>query len=379
MKSIYDFRDAIIESNLSFINAQPTSDRLKYKAVLESSDPAGRAALVSKLYEFCIRPNNIDYAKIPDSRGNILKLQGYNTTSKAIELLNELMGMDNTQGEIKILNDFHDMLLNCRSDFEYGFKYDIQLIKTLYCNMVLSLYELIDMCIVSYSEFVKNEKMKKPAIRPQRKTDTVLVRAVRGYLASYKSGEWFKIMKAFKDPKIASIGESYLQMEINAIANDNYDTAMEAKANKYTPFPNVVSMIWNNMKNSDGNITLPYKFMIGIAGFVGLVTFLNFLRWALRWFMRKSASVSSYLERQSELLRDASEAESSSGLSTEKQDAQRQKWYIKMHNMAEFINNKILKTNSKVEEDIMKDSKENFNLKDIASDNSLSNSEITFF
>ena len=374
MKSIYDFRDAIIESNLSFINAQPTSDRLKYKAVLESSDPAGRAALVSKLYEFCIRPNNIDYGKIPDSRGNILKLQGYNTTSKAIELLNELMVMDNTQGEIKTLNDFHDMLLNCRSDFEYGFKYDIQLIKTLYCNMVLSLYELIDMCIVSYSEFVKNEKMKKPAIRPQRKTDTVLVRAVRGYLASYKSGEWAKAMKALKDPKIAAIGESYLQMEINAIANE--DPAMEAKANKYTPISDVISMIGDNMKNSEGNISLPYKLMIGVAGFVAL---LNFLRWGIRWFMRKSANVSSYLERQSELLKDASEAESSSGTSTEKQDEKRQKWYIKMHNMAEFINNKILKMNSKVEEDIMKDSKENFKLKDIASDNSSSNSEITFF
>ena len=377
MRSPYDFRDAVIESNLSFINAQPAADRLKYKAVLEASDPAGRAALVANLYEFCVRPNDIDYGKIPDSRGNILKLHGYSTTSKAIELLNELMKMDGTMSEIKILNDFHDMLLNCRSDFEYGFKYDIRLIRTLYCNMVLSLYELIDMCIVSYSEFVKNQKMQKPAIRPQRKTDTVLMRSIRGYLASYKSGEWAKAMKALKDPKVASVGESYLQMEFNAMANEDA-TAMEetAKYNKASHLSDIITGIGNGMRNDQGKIALPYKILLGVVGFVAL---LNFLRWGIRWFMRKSASVSSYLERQAELLRDASEAESSSGMSTQKQDEKRQKWYVKLHNMAEFINNKILKVNAKAEEDIMKDTKENYSLKTIAPDVQSSDSDITFF
>lgn len=367
MKSMYDFQDAIIESNLSFINAQPAKDRLRYKAILETTNPAGRAALIANLYEFCIRPNNIDYGKIPDSRGNILKLQGYNTTSKAIELLNELMKLDNTQNEIKILNDYHDMLLNCRADFEYGFKYDIRLIRTLYCNMVLSLYELIDMCIVSYSEFVKNQNMAKPAIKPQRKTDSILLRSIRGYLAAYKNGEWGKVMKALKDPKIAATGESYIQMECNAIANEDY--AFEASFNKNSSIVDVTSSIW-------GSANLPFKILIGITGFL---VFLNFLRWMIRWFMRKAASTSSYLERQSELLRDASEAESSAGISTQKQDEKRQKWYVKLHNMAEFINNKIIKVNQKVEEDIMKDSKENYNINNMPSSNTQTNSDITFF
>ena len=368
MRSEYDFRDAVIESNLSFINAQPAADRLKYKAILEASNPAGRASLVANLYEFCIRPNDIDYGKIPDSRGNILKLQGYATTSKAIELLNELMKIDGTMSEIKILNDFHDMLLNCRADFEYGFKYDIRLIRTLYANMVLCLYELIDMCIVSYSEYVKNEKMTKPAIRPQRKTDNVLLRSVRGFLASYKNGEWAKIMKALKDPKVASAGESYIQMEFNAIANESGSKNFD----RFSKMTDVVSAIKNQIDSEGLKVSIPFKILIGVTGFVAL---LNFARWVVRWFMRKSASVSSYLERQSELLRDAAEAESASGASTKTQDEKRQKWYIRLHNMAEFINNKILKINPKVEEDIMKDSRENYSLKTIEP----SDSDITFY
>ena len=335
MRSRYDYADCVLEADLGFINSQPASDRLHYKRALEGQNAvAGRAKLVAKLYEFCISPTDIDYGKIPDSRGNILKLKGYDTTAKAISTLNDLMTMDSVQNELRILNDFHDMLINCRSDFEYGYRYNIQILQSLYQNMVLSLYELIDMCIVSYSEYLKTAEAKKPVIRPIRKKDTLLLKSVKAYLAAYKNGEWAKMMKALKDPKVAAAGESVFQLDINAAA--------------YSDFARVVGVA------NEGILDV---LAVGGGIIIALYVIFNALRSAIRFFMRMSGKIGGYLETQEELIKGAAEAEAESGYSDEKVTEKRQRFVIKIHSMAEFFNNKILRADRLAEQDIQKENK----------------------
>ena len=210
--------EVLMESIMDFVTAQPASDQMIYRRALEATEPAGRARLVVKLYEECLRPNNVDYGAIPDSRGNILKLKHYDTTAETIDLLNKLFKDQTLTNELKLLNDYHDMLLKSRDDFEYAYKYNIEIIKVMYCNMVRALYDLIDMCVVSYAEYLKNAKENALKMRTVRKTDTLLVKCVKQYLALYKKGDWARMMKFFKDPAIARANESYLHMQLESLA-----------------------------------------------------------------------------------------------------------------------------------------------------------------
>lgn len=372
MRPFYDYNQLLMESYMEIVNSQDVGNKFLYRAALESTEPAGRARLVSKLYEICLRPTNVDYGKIPDSRGNILKLSEYDTTAKAIEILNDLMKIDNTSNEIKILNDFYDMLIKCREDFEYGYKYNIEIIKVLYCNMVRSLYELIDMCIASYAMYIKNKEVNKPSINPVRKTDTILLKSVKGILASYKKGEWQKLMTTFKDPKVAAVGESYIEMSINAMKYSNdYGVATEDASSGHSTLDDAFKTIKDKSSefflNSDGKLN-KFGWTASVIAFIGgAILVLNALRGLIRFFMRKSSKLSTYLENQAELIKGAIDAEVKRGDTSDKIIERQKKWYSLMKNMAEFINVHILKANSAAERDISSENKSEF--KDILNTN----------
>ena len=146
-----------------------------------------RGAMVNQLYKSVItNAKTIDFGAVEKSKGNVMALQGWKTTEKAIDTLSNLLP---DSKEVKLLTEMHDTLVQTRADFEFGYKYDVELIKTLYCVMVFNMYELIDTCICVYNAKVNGGHPPK---------HKYAVKTAQQYLQLVKTGEWNRIMKAFK-------------------------------------------------------------------------------------------------------------------------------------------------------------------------------------
>lgn len=344
---------------------QPMCDRHAYKCALEASGaPAGRATLVAKLYEQCLRPTTVDYGKIPDSRGNLLKVKDYDVTAEAIDLLNKLMEGTSIP-ELKILNDYHDMLIRCRSDFEYGFKYNIEIIKVMYNNMVRALYELIDMCIASYAMYLREKNEKAPRIRALKPKDCLMMRSIKSYIAIYKNGEWAKLMKVFKDPKVAAAGENVIRLQLNESFTGTTKTAYEASLGE----------LLDNVGYS-----LEHK-PIGALSIIlaPMIILLNALRIMSYFFISSSGKISSYLDRQAELLKTNMDTEIRRGADTNSEAMRKQKkMYDFFQSVSGFINAKILKMDELVKKEIMIDNRANYGRAEIVPVNQMQNSAFTF-
>lgn len=362
--------DIVTEAYMDFYLAQPASDRMAYKHALESdTNPAGKARLVAKLYEECIRPNDVDYGAIPDSRGNLLKVKGYDTTSQAIGLLNQLFAEDPTNKELKLLNDFNDMLISCRADFEYGYKYNIEILKILYCNMVRCLFELVDMAIASYANYLTNKKENNPKIKPMRITDSLVVKSAKGFIQMHKSGQWKTMMSMFKSPKVASLGESLIFMEVQAMAYP--DPVLE----NIQPEEKRLDLYQKALENSSDNSILKASAQIGnifksrgmnAVKMLGiLVLMMWILRNLIRWFMRKAGKVSGYFQNQLELLKGAIEIQKETKGSSEKQISNQEKWYNRIQSLKGFIDAHILKADELAKKDIQEDNRKNFTKEEI--------------
>lgn len=366
--------EVLMESIMDFVTAQPASDQMIYRRALEATEPAGRARLVVKLYEECLRSNNVDYGSIPDSRGNILKLKHYDTTAETIDLLNKLFKDQTLTNELKLLNDYHDMLLKSRDDFEYAYKYNIEIIKVMYCNMVRALYDLIDMCVVSYAEYLKNAKENAPKMRTVRKTDTLLVKCVKQYLALYKKGDWARMMKFFKDPAIARANESYLHMQLESLAYTEAplmeaDGDSQNKNDKSTTgriidgFTKIFSDEFKNDHPTLGGLARIGRGVVVVLG--ALIVAFHALRGMIRFFIRSSGKIASYTERQADLLKESMDAAASRGDDNEKARKKQEKWYNFFQNVSGFINAKILKADAEAKKDIITDNRVSYNKDDI--------------
>ena len=182
-------------------------------------NPETRVKLVSKLYDDLMKKGFIDFDKIPLSKGDFTKYVHFKNLSDTIEVLTKLFKNVKTE-EFKTTQKLYNMLISCRSDFEYGYKFDIELIKFSYNTLVLSLHRAIDISILSYIEYVKvrtnaatsNNILKKganvalnykfnktvdysPAATKER---LLIMEGIDHVLKLYDKGEWTIMINSFK-------------------------------------------------------------------------------------------------------------------------------------------------------------------------------------
>lgn len=185
---------------------QEPKDRLHYREIImeaidNSSNPNGKATMIQTLYKDILSKSSIDFGKIPDSNGDITKYTYYDQLYKSLEILNKLLS-DRTIEELELTNKLHDMIIACRADFEFGYKFDIELIKLVYQSLVLTLHEMINICIVSYVDYLKDTQNKEFEFKTFKSKDLLVVKSLKGIIASYEKGEWQQMMHSFKkDPK----------------------------------------------------------------------------------------------------------------------------------------------------------------------------------
>lgn len=190
----------------------PTKERFHYvdaacEAMTRKED---QAALVNKLYkQVSSQVDQIDFAKIPDSKGDITKYLQYRQMQSTLELLSSFDGADMVDS-ITTANSIHNILLNNREAFVYGYKKGIPFIKDAYCTLVMLLYSLIDMGISDYVRSISNEinNNTNKASRNYTMRDSILLHNAKALVKFFNEDKFSVIYKAFKKANANATSEN---------------------------------------------------------------------------------------------------------------------------------------------------------------------------
>ena len=196
--------DISMESFFDMRNAQPAKDKIHYfDTVLEGSIEQN-SMLLQKLWTDVVSKSNIDFGRIPDSRGALIKYQEYSLMEESMDKLNKLYEGVNSD-ELTLMNKLHDLIIKLRKDFEFGYQFDIEILKLTYCTAVMALCELINLCILAYTKKLRNESLVEFSFRKVKKKDVIVIRSAKSLIKAYESGQWNKMMNDMrKDPYILS-------------------------------------------------------------------------------------------------------------------------------------------------------------------------------
>ena len=196
----YQLPEIIMESFIDMRSAQPPAERLHYFDVALEGSAESNAILLQKLYTDILSKSNVDFGQIPDSQGALTKYKGYKMMEKSLSALNELFEGISCD-EMKLTNKLHDMIIQCRKDYEMGYKFDVEIIKIAYCTSVLTLYEMINLCIMIYTKKMQTKAGISIDMAKVKKKNLLVIKGAKSILKSYESGQWAKMINEMKkDP-----------------------------------------------------------------------------------------------------------------------------------------------------------------------------------
>lgn len=169
--------------------------------------PTVKARLVEIIYKDINSMRNINYNDIDNSKGDFTKFKYYELFYRNLTSLNELLSDANVE-ELKDLNKLHEILIEARSDFEHGYKFEIDLIKAIYNTLVMAAMEYLNVCIIAYVDYLKEVKQILFYFKVRNKNNYVLFKNVKYIIASYNNGDWRKVMNEFKknNKNFAAVG-----------------------------------------------------------------------------------------------------------------------------------------------------------------------------
>lgn len=331
------------------MNALPAQERMEFKrkanAVLApKGDPKEQASLMNYLYRAILKASadgtdaNSMYAFASKSKGDITKMEDWKIVVDCSDSLNDLYDRSDIEirAPMKTANDLLQMLKAEKKNFEYGFKYNIEILKVIYCYLVEAYYELLDAASMYISVYYR------PSPRPYHKfvssmrKDTIVVTNVNMILDMYKNGEWAKFMKQIQNSKVAA-SESF--------CFSGESGTFTIATQKEDPF----------VALEGGSI---FEDILGFAG-VGIVsvgviiTIFYAIRGLIAYFFRKSNSYKNYLENQARLL-DIIASNDDTMTEDQKEKILRKK--DKMTALGASIERKILKADKEAKEDMKKES-----------------------
>ena len=211
MNNYGPFKEAT-ECCTAILNCVPPRERLRAKqALIEQMEVAnegvndhlpikgaGRAQLVESLYKDILSKSNVDFGKIPLSKGDITKFDHYKVMVETMDSINKLMGGANANPDIVRMNELHEAIIQERANFEFGFRADVEIIQYTYCTLVEALMDLIETNIVYYVDYLKETRDIDMSPKFTRTNDTIVARSVDTFLSLRKKGEWGQLVEYYK-------------------------------------------------------------------------------------------------------------------------------------------------------------------------------------
>lgn len=384
MEPIYE----IVQEQLHGIALDlPTSERIHYvDTVMEAITVKGNEAqMMYALYKDIQKINDVDFGKIPDSRGDITKYAYYTYLQKSIDTLSSLTGADSIE-EIGMVDKVHTILLNYRRDFMFGYQKNLNMITSIYETLALSLYGLIDIAISEYTKYLKLD-FQSQNLGKFNARDSMLIAETRSMIKLFENGSFSFMMKSLREASarqtqegLAAGNESVategladtlrkgvdflgkLEMEYKnpnkgkPVMDDQGKPIMVADANgtigpkidndtvkNFAPFAAIRSL-WSNTGK-------------GLKVILIMIAFLFSIRALLSIFGKISGYMSGCARNQAALLRAALDARQANGQSVS--EVQR-KFADKLDGLADLIDRKFNKAEKQAAKDIAASNRENF-------------------
>lgn len=338
-------------------------DKIGYvDAAMEAiANPSAQAAIMNKLYKETQKIDEIDFGKIPDSKGDITKYVYYDQLYDCIELINELMKGNQTEN-IAAMNKLHQILLNARADFVFGFKVNNYIVTSMYKVMVANLHEMIDICIVDVTEYIRNNLNMTMDKKSMKKVRWVTSN-VKNFIKMYESGQWNTLIKymrtnaskkAYEAMALEAEGD-VLPQQKSALDLMNMGTSAIDK------FKSGVSSAAELIRQAPGAFKAAGAPVKGLAIIGIIISALMIIRAGIKYFFLGVANISKNLRNQAALLKSAtkSDSEDQTGYGF------RKKILNTMEKVSDVIDYKILKMEKEASKDMAESNRSEFSRQEI--------------
>jgi hypothetical protein len=266
---------------------------------------------------------------------------------ECIEVLKHLVE-DHPTPNVTSMNTLHQILLNARPDFTFGYRTDNFVIISTYNLMVTSLYEMINVCAVDATEYLR-AKLSMQLTTPSTKQIRWVTRTTNQFIKMYESGQWSTLMKTFK-----SNGNSItVASEATIGAQVSFDSPRVEIAQGLKDLPGKVTNIAGSIKRGFDRIPVGKAVII-------LITLFMALRGIIYYVINSAGKLSDRLKNVASILR-ANAATENSPSAVEKQ----KKMLNHLENLSDTIDYKIVKSERLAEGELKKANKADFNPQEI--------------
>ena len=338
-------------------------DKIGYvDAAMEAiANPSAQATIMNKLFKETQKIDEIDFGKIPDSKGDITKYVYYDQLYDSIELINELMKGNQTEN-IVAMNKLHQILLNARADFVFGFKVNNYIVTSMYKVMVANLHEMIDICIVDVTEYIRNNlnmSMDKKAMKKVRWVTS----NVKNFIKMYESGQWNTLIKYMRTNASKKAYEAMALEAEGDVLSQQKSTLdlMNMGTSVFNKFKGGITAAGDLIKQAPSAFKAAGAPVKGLAIVGIIISALMIIRTGIKYFFLGVANISKNLRNQAALLKSAtkSDSEDQTGYGF------RKKILNTMEKVSDVIDYKILKMEKEASKDMAESNRNEFSRQEI--------------
>ena len=338
-------------------------DKIGYvDAAMEAiANPSAQATIMNKLFKETQKIDEIDFGKIPDSKGDITKYAYYDQLYDSIELINELMKGNQTENVVA-MNKLHQILLNARADFVFGFKVNNYIVTSMYKVMVANLHEMIDICIVDVTEYIRNNLNMSMDKKSMKKVRWVTSN-VKNFIKMYESGQWNTLIKYMRTNASKKAYEAMaLEAEGDVLPQQKsaFDL-MNMGTSAFNKFKSGVSSAGDLIKQAPDAFKAASAPVKGLAIVGIIISALMIIRAGIKYFFLGVANISKNLRNQAALLKSVtkSDSEDQTGYGF------RKKILNTMEKVSDVIDYKILKMEKEASKDMAESNRSEFSRQEI--------------
>lgn len=146
--------DAIIKEHF---NISDTETRKTLLSINENEKNEILLSLTGRLYDNIInKVDDIDFGNIPDTRGDITKIENYDKLLDSLELLQGIVQQYRQESKsVTIVQEALDNVIVRRDLFEKAFSHSVELPMVIYSTITLSIVSSISFLISTCVEFIK--------------------------------------------------------------------------------------------------------------------------------------------------------------------------------------------------------------------------------
>ena len=338
-------------------------DKIGYvDAAMEAiANPSAQATIMNKLYKETQKIDEIDFGKIPDSKGDITKYVYYDQLYDSIELINELMKGNQTEN-IVAMNKLHQIILNARADFVFGFKVNNYIVTSMYKVMVANLHEMIDICIVDVTEYIRNNlnmSMDKKSMKKARWVTS----NVKNFIKMYESGQWNTLIKYMRTNASKKAYEA-MALEAEGDVLPQQKSALDLMnmgTSAFNKFKGGITAAGDLIKHAPDAFKAASAPIKGLAIVGIIISALMIIRAGIKYFFLGVANISKNLRNQAALLKSAtkSDSEDQTGYGF------RKKILNTMEKISDVIDYKILKMEKEASKDMAESNRSEFSRQEI--------------